>query len=164
MAFVFAFVLLLTLVFCAFAIQMEDWLDLSAYYLPLWFSWGYWSRSTSVPGRGCMGGGGRGMLAQHVPFDLEVFVPPLIFFFFATLAPRGRQGEIFQIIWSTIGATPQYYSLSNLYTYKLAWKSDLQYKSAARIFIQHLPFCRNLFCSFSLCWQHIKTVSNVDIS
>lgn len=36
-----------------------------------------------------MGGGGRGMLAQQVPFDLELFVPPLIFFFFATFAPRG---------------------------------------------------------------------------
>lgn len=60
-------------------------------YLPLWFSCGYRSRSTSVPGRGCMGGGGRGTFAQQVPFDFEVFVPPLIFFFFATLAPKGRR-------------------------------------------------------------------------
>lgn len=37
-----------------------------------------------------MGGGGRGMLAQHVPFDLEAFVPPFTFFFFPTFAPGGR--------------------------------------------------------------------------
>lgn len=34
-----------------------------------------------------MGGGGRGMLAQHVPFDLPDFVPPFTFFFFPTFAP-----------------------------------------------------------------------------
>lgn len=36
-----------------------------------------------------MGGGGRGTLAQHVPFDLVAFVPPFTFFFFPTFAPEG---------------------------------------------------------------------------
>lgn len=36
-----------------------------------------------------MGGGGRGTLAQHVPFDLAAFVPPFTFFFFPTFAPEG---------------------------------------------------------------------------
>lgn len=36
-----------------------------------------------------MGGGGRGMFAQHVPFDLEAFVPPFTFFFFPTFVPGG---------------------------------------------------------------------------
>lgn len=40
-----------------------------------------------------MGGGGRGMLAQHVPFDLEAFVPPFTFFFFPTFAPLGGDNE-----------------------------------------------------------------------
>lgn len=41
-----------------------------------------------------MGGGGRGMFAQHVPFDLEAFVPPFTFFFLPTFAPvRGLRGE-----------------------------------------------------------------------
>jgi len=37
-----------------------------------------------------MGGGGRGMLAQHDPFDLEAFVPLFTFFFFPLFAPRGK--------------------------------------------------------------------------
>lgn len=41
-----------------------------------------------------MGGGGRGILAQHVPFDLEVFVPLFSFFFFPAFAPGGRQREV----------------------------------------------------------------------
>lgn len=42
-----------------------------------------------------MGGGGRGTLAQHVPFDLAAFVPPFTFFFFPTFVPEGGgRGDI----------------------------------------------------------------------
>lgn len=125
-----------------------------------------------------MGGGGRGMFAQHVPFDLEVFVPPFTFFFFPTFAPgEEKEGRKFSFLYTMLrnpcAHTHQYYTTlnSHTHTHRAADLKVIFYLSLlSALFQTCLPTSAHYFsflCAdselglFSKCWHFLKRHQNL---